>query len=142
MVAMKTREISERAREIGDKEAHLEALGDVAGIEVFHNLVLVMTHIESDKTAGGIIKPDRSLDESRFQGKAALVIALGPQAFRDDDAVRFGGASVEVGDWVLVRPSDGLEFCKVDASGRVGCSCRLFADVNIKAKLSDPTLVW
>ena len=111
-------------------------------IEVFHNLVLVATYIQPDKTKGGILLPDNSLAEDRFQGKCALVLKMGPLAFKDDKVAKFGGVKVEVGDWIVVRPSDGFELYNVDNSGSAGVSCRLFEDTNIKARVSDPTLIY
>jgi co-chaperonin GroES (HSP10) len=135
----KLREIAQAA---DPKRALLEAVGELASIEVFHNLVLVATYIEPEKTAGGIIKPDRTLAENRFQGKAALVLQLGPLAFRDDGGAHFGGVTIKVGDWVMVRPSEGWELFKVDASGSAGTSCRMFEDIHIKARLADPASIY
>ena len=123
-------------------DAHLRAFGSRDDIEIFGDQILVMSFAEPERTAGGIIKPDKALDEARFQGKAGLVIAIGPQAFEDDAALRFGGQRVSINDWVLTRPSDGLEIAKVCDDKRSAVSCRLFRDVNIRARLSDPRLVW
>ena len=124
------------------REAHLRAFGDVSQIEVFGDQILVMSFVQPERTAGGIIITDKAHDEARFQGKAGLVIAMGPQAFEDDSVLRFGGQRVSINDWVLTRPSDGLEIGKVCDDGRSAVSCRLFRDVNIRARLSDPRLVW
>lgn len=138
----KLREVAEAAS-IDPKKALLDSLGDRhLGIEMFHSNVLVATYIEPDKTPGGIIKPDRTLAENRFQGKGALVLRLGPLAFKDDNIAKFGGVTLKEGDWVMVRPSDGLELFAVDASGGAGTSCRVFEDVNIIARLDDPALVY
>lgn len=139
MVRVRLREI---AAADDPKRALLDSVGDVSGIEVLHNLILVATYIEPEKTAGGIIKPDRTLAENRFQGKAALVLALGPLAFKDDAWKTFGGVMINVGEWVMVRPSDGLELFKVDATGSAGTSCRLFEDIHIKARIADPALIY
>lgn len=128
------------AQQADPKQALLNSVGDISGIDVFHNQVLVATYIEPEKTAGGIIKPDRTLQENRFQGKAALVLKKGPLAFKDDSVAKFGGKDVSEGDWVFVYPSDGREFFVVD--GSQGTSCRLFEDIHIKAKLSDPGLIY
>ncbi len=135
-------------REIAQRSAHepkkalLDAVGDMSGIEVFHNLVLIATYIEPEKTAGGIIKPDRTLAENRFQGKAGLVLKKGPLAFKDDGVCKFGGVELQEGDWVVVKPSDGTELFKVDATGSSGTSCRLFEDTHIKGRLADPALIY
>lgn len=124
------------------KEALLNALGDISGLEIFHNQVLVATYIGPEKTSGGIILPDKSLAENRFQGKVGLVLKLGPLAFKDDEVngAFFGGKSLEVGDWVFFRPADGMEMFSVDRTG--GVPCRVFRDIDIKGRVSDPAMLW
>ena len=126
------------------KQALLDAAGDTSRYLVLHNLVLIATHIPSEKTVGGIILPDRTMLENRWQGKAGLVLAKGPLAFKDDKAVNFGGIEIEVGDWVIINPSDGFElFIKSSLSeGNDGVPCRLIDDINIKARVSDPALIY
>ena len=124
------------------KQALLDAVGDLSGVDVFHNLVLVATYIEPEKTAGGIIKPDRTLMESRFQGKCALVLKKGPMAFVDEGYIKFGGKTVEAGDWVIVNPSDGFEMFKGAAGSSDGGSVRLFEDAKIKGRIDDPATVY
>lgn len=118
-------------------------------IEVFHNKVLVATYIAPPimmRDAAG--KPvefhltDSGQSEDRFQGKVGLVLGLGPLAFKDDNIAKFGGVTLKEGDWVMTRPSDGLEFFCVDADGKSGTSCRIFSDVDIIARLDDPALVY
>ena len=134
------REIAQAAQQ-DPVRALIDAVGDVSGIEIFHNLVLVATYVEPEITPGGIIKPDRSMEENRFQGKAALVMGLGPLAFKDDDRTKFGGMKVSIGDWVIARPSDGLEMLKVNLDTG-GAYLRLFEDIHIKARVSDPALIY
>jgi co-chaperonin GroES (HSP10) len=124
------------------KEALLGALGDISGLEIFHNQVLVATYIGPEKTLGGIILPDKSLAENRFQGKVGLVVKLGPLAFRDDEVngAFFGDVRIEVGDWVFFRPADGMELFSVDKTG--GVPCRVFRDIDIKGRVSDPGMLW
>ena len=47
------------------KQALLSHLGDISGLEVLYNNILVATYIEPEKTVGGVYLPDRSLQESR-----------------------------------------------------------------------------
>lgn len=104
--------------------------------EVFHNGVLVATYIQPAKSKGGIIIPDKTRDEDIYQGSVGLVIAMGPAAFKDDRIAQFHGVELKVGDWVLYRPSDGLamEYAEVP--------CRLFQDVNILMRVSNPGKYW
>lgn len=125
------------------KKALLDAAGDMSGFEPFHNQVLVATYIEPEMTAGGIIKPDRTLAENRFQGKAALVLKVGPLAFKEQPPhYTFGGVTIKAGDWVVVRPADGFEMFKGKAGDRDGASVRLFQDVNILARVADPSTIY
>ena len=137
----KLEEVARRSAE-EPKDAIVSQLHNLDEIEVFHNLVLVATYIQSDKSKGGILLPDSVIAEDRFQGKCALVLKVGPLAFKDDKVAKFGGVKVEAGDWVIARPSDGFELYNVDNSGSSGVTCRLYEDVNIKGRVSDPTLIY
>lgn len=138
----KLSEVAAKSR-FDPKQALLDSLGPaIDDIEVFHNQVLTATYIEPEQTKGGVWIPDRSLAESRFQGKCALVIKMGPNAFKDDRVVQFGGVTVKEGDWVIAYPSDGRELFSVDETGSAGTCCRLFDDVNIKGRVSDPALIY
>lgn len=142
MARLKLREIAEAAH-VDPKRALLDALGDISGVEVFHSLVMVATHVRPAITAGGIHLPDKTLLEDRFQGKVGLVVKMGPLAFKDDELTRarFGGVTVSVGDWVFYRPGDGFEMYSVDPTDG-GTSCRLFDDTQIMGRVSDPALIW
>jgi co-chaperonin GroES (HSP10) len=140
MARAKLREIAEAAQ-LDPKQALLNSLGDISQIEIFHNQVLVATYIAPEKTKGGIIRPDRSIMEDRFQSKIGLVIKVGPLAFKDDTLAQFGGVTIQEGDWVIAYPSDGRELFSVDASDG-GTSCRLFADTLIKGRVPDPSIIW
>ena len=138
---VKLREIAESSH-LDPRQAVLSAVGDYSGIEVFHNLVLVATYVEPEKTKSGIYLPDRSQEEARFQGKSHLVLKTGPLAFKDDGLAKFGGVNIREGDWVLIRPSDALEFFLVDDTGTAGASCRLVEDICIKCRVSRPDLIY
>jgi co-chaperonin GroES (HSP10) len=142
MAHAKLRDIAEAATR-DPKKGLLDALGDISGLEVFHSLVMVATHIRPAVTAGGIHLPDRTLLEDRFQGKVGLVVKVGPLAFKDDELTRarFGGVQVRVGDWVFARPGDGFEMYSVDEKDG-GTSCRIYDDTQIMGRVADPALVW
>lgn len=124
------------------KQTLLDAIGDISGCEMLHNLVLTCTYIAPEKTKGGIILTDRSQGENRFQGKAFLVLRMGPLAFVDDNIAKFGGMTIGLGDWVFARPSDGWEmFFRHKNSGK-GIPCRVFEDTHIKARIADPAMIY
>lgn len=142
MANPKLREIAQAAQH-DPEQALLAALPEaVMQYEVFHNRVLVATYVSPEKTKGGIIRPDRTLAEDRFQGKVGLVIRMGPLAFKDDNVAKFGGVKVEPGDWVTYRPSDGTEVFFVDPNGIGATPCRLLDDINILGRTPDPALIY
>lgn len=134
------------------RQAVLDALaGRHEGIEVFHNNILVGTYIAPNLMMKGpkgepieFHRTDRQHAEDRYQGKAFLVLKVGPLAFIDDarNGVLFGGKTVAPGDWIMARPSDGPEVAIADEGGKAGTACRVFRDVNIIAKISDPDLIY
>lgn len=144
------RDIAEAAAS-DPKRALLDRL-DVSQIQVLHNLILVATFVTPPKRFKGpdgkdidFHLPDNSLMEDRFQGKVGLVVAKGPLAFKDDANVKFGGVEVEVGDWVMYRPSDALELFLRDArSGHAneGIPCRLIEDTLVKGVVADPLTIY
>jgi len=139
---VKLREVAEAASR-DPKQALIDCLDNShENIELFHNKVLVATYIRPEKTSGGIFLADRTLAEDRFQGKAALVLRMGPLAFKDDNIAKFGGAQLTVYDWVMVRPSDGMEFFASDKTKAAGVSCRIFNDIDIIARIADPALIY
>jgi len=112
--------------------------GDLSRFEVMHNQILVGIYLRPDdhKTAGGILLPQKTLDEDRWQGKVGLVLKKGPLAFVDDGSTNFEGQSVSDGDWVIYRVSDGFP---IDVNGT---HCRLLEDVHIKGRVPDPSMIY
>ena len=111
-------------------------IGNLDNEKVFFNYILVATHVRSEKTPGGIIRPDRNKDEDVYQGKVGLVIKKGPMAFKDDAEFEFLGQDVDIGDWVLYRTGDGF-----DLTIRT-VACRMLFDRSIKMKISDPDIYF
>lgn len=115
----------------------LSKLGDISGLTIMHNRILVATYIRPEKTKGGIILTQTAREEDEYQGKVGLVIAKGPRAFEDDDKVNFHGQNINVGDWVYYHPHDGKQL-KIN-----GVHCRLFAyETQIVGTLNHPDAVW
>lgn len=128
--------VVELSKATDQKRALIDAVGDISRFKIFNNLVLVATYIEPEKTAGGILLPQSRTNESKFQGKIGLVLKKGPLAFTDDDATKFHGQDVEIGDWVFYRPSDGWHFALNEVD------CRLIEDVHIKGAVPHPRYIW
>jgi len=109
--------------------------GALDKIELLHSKVLVALYIAPEKTKGGIIRPDSNVKEDVWQGMVGLVVKKGPIAFVDDDENRFGGANVEVGEWVAFTPGDGR---RVQING---VDCRIIEDTQLMLKVADPAII-
>jgi len=114
----------------------IKDLGDLSGIELFHNQVLLAVYVRSEKTKSGIYLTPNTRDEDRFQSKVGLLIKKGPLAFVEDDNW-FTGLSFEEGvDWLFFRPSDGWSITIN------GVLCRIYDDINIRGRIPGPDSVW
>lgn len=119
------------------RKALLAQIGDISGQQILHSQVLVAPYAGSKYHAGtSILRTDKDLQEVQYQGSIGLVIAVGPGAFKDAPGAAFHGMKAKVGDWVLFRPSDGLQLYIREVP------CRLFEDVAIKAVVSEPEIYW
>ena len=111
-------------------------VGDISKIDILHNQILVAVYIRPEKTKSGIFLADQTRNEDRYQGKAGLVLKKGPLAFVDDEANKFHGQNVAVGDWVFYRVSDGFPLVIN------GQHCRLLEEVHVKGKIPSPDVVF
>jgi co-chaperonin GroES (HSP10) len=100
--------------------------------------VLIGVYIRPNKTAGGIMLVDTvgARREDAFQGKTALVLAMGEMAFTEDANHRWGGVIPKVGDWVAINVGDTWAF---ELGSR---RCRVVEDVDVKLVLQRPDIVW
>src|ERR1700676_4106816 len=90
------------------KEELLARLGDLSGVEIAQNELLIATYMRPEKTAGGIVLPHQNLREDQYQGKVGLVVKIGT-ACRFERTGPGGvtyGIPVALPDWGVVRTSD------------------------------------
>ncbi|MEN9931891.1 MAG: hypothetical protein RIS17_464 [Pseudomonadota bacterium] len=139
----------------------------VAGVHLLRNRVLVATYIRPEKTSGGIIRPDQLREEDKWQGKAGLVLKIGPSAFdfeeideEIEDELALARADhahpdvadiarramnehnvPQVGDWVFFRGSDTWDSGLQIAPG-IGAHCRFIFDDAIIGRIEDPSTIW
>ena len=118
------------AQELRDK------IGFIDDVEIPRNSVLLAIYLMPEKTKSGILLHHETRDENLYQGKACLVVKKGPIAFQDEEKYKFHGFNPKLGDWVVIRPSDGL---KLDLNK---VRCVLIADTSIKAVIPSPDVVW
>lgn len=93
------------------------------------------------KSAGGIIftnaMSEEDVEEYYWQGKVGLVVAMGPQAYVDDESAKFHGTKNKVGDWVWFQPSNG-QACEVNET-----FCRVFdSERFLNGVIPHPDFIW
>lgn len=122
--------------DVDPKKDLLKQVGNVSGIDIFNNAVLVALYVRPQRTKSGIILTDKYTDEDRIQGKAGLIMKMGTSAFVDDTGKWFKDAKIALHDWVIFRPSDGWPI-SVN-----GIACRIIDDTAIRGKIDTPDRIW
>lgn len=110
--------------------------GKIPGFELMSNRVLLGLYVRPEKTKSGIILSDNTRGEEKYQGKAAVVLALGPSAFVSDSSFDFQGQKLEVGDWCSIWTTDGR------AININGCDARVIRDQDIAMRIPAPDSVY
>lgn len=105
-------------------------------IEVFNNQILVATYIRPQRTKSGIYITDQNRGEDQWQSKIGLVVKMGPTAFLDTSGQWFKDVSIEIDDWVILRPSDGWNLTINNNP------FRMVEDIHIKGRIKHPDFVW
>lgn len=118
------------------KQDIFDRLGDLSSFELVDNRVLMAIYIRPKKTAGGIMLTDKYVDEDKFQGKACLVVKVGPHAYSPEPGSLFEPSDLQVGDWVIVRSSDGMNI-----SIR-GVECKIIRDDVTMMRIPQPDEIW
>jgi co-chaperonin GroES (HSP10) len=113
----------------------LDALGDLSGIEIFHNQVLLAIYQRPEKTKSGLYLAAQTRDEDRYQSKIGLVVMKGSNAFVNSGEWTFDW-TVDLHDWAIFRPADGW------ATAINGVLCRIVVDTSIKGRVKHPDMIW
>ena len=121
--------------ETDPREDLLKKLGDISDFEIFNNAVLLAIYERPEMTKKGIILTQTQRAEDKYQGKAALIIKLGPTAFASDGRY-FTAGGPKVGDWIAIRPSDGWP---ITINGTL---CRMLPDELVKISIPTPDSVY
>lgn len=119
--------VQEIAQAKNPKIAIINAVGDLSGVDVLYDLVLIGVFIRPEKTAGGILRPVDNLREDVYQGKVGLVLKFGEE-IREP--------RIEAGDWVVFSIKDGWPITLNNTS------CRLVPHEMIRMKVNDPNMVF
>lgn len=129
------RSLGEVAKSGDFKTEVLKKVGDLDGVDIMFNMVLVATYVKPNISKGGIILTDTAVEEDVWQGKVGLVLKLGPNAFESDDEFDFKGQRADIGEWVVYKVGDAWQLQVGD------WPCRLVRDNSIRMKVKDPTKV-
>lgn len=118
------------------KQAVLAKVGDLSELTVLRDLVVVSLYVKPNRSKGGIIFADKTVEEDRYQSKCGLVLKMGATAFKYDGSYPWEGPKPEVGDWVMFRAADGWD------QDIKGIACRMvYADL-IKGIVTDPAVIY
>lgn len=121
----------------GDPRTNLkEQIGNIDGVEIFNNQILVAVYIRPQKTKSGIYLPDSTVGEDQFQSKIGLVLKKGPSAFIDEENRWFREMQIELDDWIVFRPSDGWP---ITINNNL---CRVLDDTAVRGRVQQPDKVW
>lgn len=129
----------EEISKIQDLETKTAAIkkkvGDLSGISVMFNMVLLAAYVRPEKSKGGIIRPGENVEEDVWQGKVGLVMKHGPDAFMDDTDMSFHGQKAQLNEWVVFKVGDAWQLTIND------WPCRLVRDSSIRMKTKDPSII-
>lgn len=131
---MKMKHLEDPAKVVFDQAGMKK--GKLPGFELMANRVLVGLYVRPEKTQGGIILTQKTRAEDIYQGKAAIVLALGPSAYVSDANFDFQGQKCEVGDWISIWVTDGKAIKINDAD------CRVLRDQDVTMKIPSPDQVY
>lgn len=117
----------------------LREIGDLSGLEVFNDRILIGIYRHEGKTKGGIITPGPTGDESDYQGKVGLILKLGPQV-NTPERIAIRGTEFKIGQWVAVNPSSGLSM----HGGSHGSKrmLRMLVERDIHMRVKSPDSIW
>ena len=87
----------------------MESVGDLSGLEVFGQEVIIGPYIRPSQTKSGLHVPGSATAEDRYQGKVGLILKVGPEAFPDKLIARWNGRKPSVGDWVYFDVKSSFE---------------------------------
>ena len=122
--------------EVDPKEKLISEIGDLSGIELFNNKLLIAVYLRPEKTKSGFFLPDQNGDEDKFQSKVGLLVKKGNLAFEDDAGKWFQDVEINMHDWLIVRPSDAWSITVN------GVLCRIVDDALVQGRVPHPDAAW
>ncbi len=102
-----------------------------------NNQVLVAIYDRPEKTKAGVLLTTTYRKEEKFQGKVCLIVMMGETAFiPDEDKKWFVSQRPQLHDWIVMRPSSGMQV------SYGGVECRLINDTAVLMRVDHPDLIW
>jgi hypothetical protein len=142
MSVLSASKIAQISQSNDPRAAIITAVGDLSGVKVAADLVLLGTYIRNEKTAGGIIRPTEVLKEDEYQGKVGLVLKAGPIAYANWETDMEDTGDVEAGEmaklhtWVVYQIKDAWPM-QIN-----GTACRVIAYDKIRMQIPNPSMVF
>jgi co-chaperonin GroES (HSP10) len=126
-------DIDERGPDLTDLPDEMPHIVDVKPTG-YHLLIEIPER--SDQTAGGIVRPDDYRLREQVASVIALVVEVGPEAFRDKDRFPTQKAWCQAGDYILIHPYTGSRFQIRDSVTRRFIEYRILEDRHVLAVVS------
>jgi hypothetical protein len=127
----------------------LDKLGDVPGLDLAQNELLVAIYRRDEMSPGGIIRVAQTLAEDVYQGKVGLIVKIGENfnyKWTDPYTARNGGIPVKLHDWIFFRTSDTWA---LEVNVRQGMFkkedfvvCRTVEAKHIRGVVEHPDQIW
>ena len=136
MAILSAPKILEISQAKDQKQAIINAVGDLAGIDIFSDLVLLGTYIRPEKTSGGIIRPKDNVVEDEHQGKVGLVLKKGPIAYGDWEDDTSLGQNAALHTWVVYQAANTWKF------QLNGVACSIVPYDRLRFRTDDPMKVF
>lgn len=121
---------------IDPAEDIFQQIGKLDEYKLTGDQVLLGVYKRPEKTKSGIILSDKTRDEDEHQGKAGLVLKMGPTAFKYDGTFAYEGPIPKIGDWVAVWVVDGR---KININKVL---CRIVSSEQIRMIIPAPDVVF
>ena len=110
-----------------EKQTSLEKLPSPTGWRI-----LILPYRGKGKTQGGVLLPEKTVDNQAVATVCGYVLKVGPLAYKDKEKFGDTGAWCKEQDWVIFGRYAGSRF-KID-----GGEVRILNDDEILAKVKDP----
>ena len=126
--------ILDQFKEMTGKRELPDACGYYIYVKIYQGPAVLKSGVNATGAAYSILRPDRSVDEDKYQSCTGLVVAKGRDAYMDKQRFPYGPWCY-IGDWVIVPRAEGFFF------HYHGVAMLALADDKIIGRVGDPTSV-